>query len=208
MSAAWWQLCRESCRQITETNCCAADPFGGRRRGRDHGHGDRHRARQAVDTCRSDGQAPSGPAARERRLWPRSSATFERNGRSLVQARRQSPTHWTTPIWAAVTWCWNRSSRNGPAKQALYAAIRPRLADGSILATNTSTIPIARLAAGLADPGRFCGLHFCHPGPPTSLGRSDSRPGDKPGNLGNGRGPCLLALGSCRWSLRMAPGLS
>ena len=50
-----------------------------------------------------------------------------------------------------------------PAKQAVYAQIRPRLADRAILATNTSTIPIARLSAGLADPGRFCGLHFCHP---------------------------------------------
>ncbi|MEI8375796.1 MAG: 3-hydroxyacyl-CoA dehydrogenase family protein, partial [Planctomycetota bacterium] len=50
-----------------------------------------------------------------------------------------------------------------PAKQALYSCIKPHLADRAILATNTSTIPIARLAAGLADPGRFCGLHFCHP---------------------------------------------
>jgi 3-hydroxyacyl-CoA dehydrogenase len=50
-----------------------------------------------------------------------------------------------------------------PAKQALYASIQTRLGDRSILTTNTSTIPIARLAAGLADPGRFCGLHFCHP---------------------------------------------
>ena len=49
------------------------------------------------------------------------------------------------------------------AKQAVYAQIKPRLADGAILTTNTSTIPVARLAAGLADPGRFCGLHFCHP---------------------------------------------
>jgi 3-hydroxyacyl-CoA dehydrogenase len=50
-----------------------------------------------------------------------------------------------------------------PAKQAVYAQIRPHLADRAILATNTSTIPIARLSAGLADPARFCGLHFCHP---------------------------------------------
>ena len=50
-----------------------------------------------------------------------------------------------------------------PAKQAVYAQIRPRLADRAILATNTSTIPVSRLAANLADPSRFCGLHFCHP---------------------------------------------
>ena len=49
------------------------------------------------------------------------------------------------------------------AKQAFYAQIKPHLTDRTILATNTSTIPVARLAMGLADPGRFCGMHFCHP---------------------------------------------
>jgi 3-hydroxybutyryl-CoA dehydrogenase len=29
----------------------------------------------------------------------------------------------------------------------------------ALLATNTSSIPIRALAAGLADPSRFCGLH-------------------------------------------------
>jgi 3-hydroxybutyryl-CoA dehydrogenase len=32
-----------------------------------------------------------------------------------------------------------------------------------ILASNTSSIPIASLASGLADPGRFLGLHFFNP---------------------------------------------
>ncbi len=50
-----------------------------------------------------------------------------------------------------------------PAKQALFAQIKQNLADRTILATNTSTIPIARLTASVAAPGRFCGLHFCHP---------------------------------------------
>ena len=48
-------------------------------------------------------------------------------------------------------------------KQALYARLEPRLGPDAILASNTSTIPIGRLAEGLADPGRFCGLHFFHP---------------------------------------------
>jgi len=50
-----------------------------------------------------------------------------------------------------------------PAKQALFAQIRRHLSENTILATNTSSIPIARLASGVADLGRFCGLHFCHP---------------------------------------------
>jgi 3-hydroxyacyl-CoA dehydrogenase len=50
-----------------------------------------------------------------------------------------------------------------PAKQALYRELAPQLPAAGILATNTSTIPITRLASGLAAPSRFCGLHFCHP---------------------------------------------
>ncbi|MFZ5829736.1 MAG: 3-hydroxyacyl-CoA dehydrogenase NAD-binding domain-containing protein [Planctomycetota bacterium] len=49
------------------------------------------------------------------------------------------------------------------AKARLFAQIEPRLKPGAVLATNTSTIPVGRLAAGLEDPTRFCGLHFCHP---------------------------------------------
>jgi 3-hydroxyacyl-CoA dehydrogenase len=48
-------------------------------------------------------------------------------------------------------------------KQALYQQLEPYLAKGAVLATNTSTIPITRLASGLASPTTFCGMHFCHP---------------------------------------------
>jgi len=48
-------------------------------------------------------------------------------------------------------------------KQAVYGQINTYLTAETILTTNTSTIPIAQLAAGLAEPGRFCGVHFCHP---------------------------------------------
>jgi len=48
-------------------------------------------------------------------------------------------------------------------KHEVYARLVPHLADAAILASNTSTIPIGRLAAALPDPGRFCGVHFFHP---------------------------------------------
>ena len=35
--------------------------------------------------------------------------------------------------------------------------------DDAILCSNTSTIPITQLAAGLERPERFCGLHFFNP---------------------------------------------
>jgi 3-hydroxyacyl-CoA dehydrogenase len=49
------------------------------------------------------------------------------------------------------------------AKRALYARLNPHLQTHTILASNTSTIPIARLAGELIDPSRFCGIHFFHP---------------------------------------------
>ena len=49
------------------------------------------------------------------------------------------------------------------AKQALYAALVPRLRPGALLATNTSSLMLETLAAGLADPSRLVGLHFFNP---------------------------------------------
>lgn len=52
---------------------------------------------------------------------------------------------------------------NIDVKRGLYKKVEPLLSDGAILASNTSTIPITRLADGLARPERFCGIHFFNP---------------------------------------------
>jgi 3-hydroxyacyl-CoA dehydrogenase/enoyl-CoA hydratase/carnithine racemase len=52
---------------------------------------------------------------------------------------------------------------NREAKQQLFARLEPHLRDDAILASNTSTIPITQLAAGLKRPEQFCGLHFFNP---------------------------------------------
>ncbi len=49
------------------------------------------------------------------------------------------------------------------AKKELYTRLEAQLKPTAILASNTSTIPITRLAAGLKRPERFCGLHFFNP---------------------------------------------
>jgi 3-hydroxyacyl-CoA dehydrogenase/enoyl-CoA hydratase/3-hydroxybutyryl-CoA epimerase len=49
------------------------------------------------------------------------------------------------------------------AKQALYAALEPRLKQGAVLATNTSSLTLESLAARLANPARLVGLHFFNP---------------------------------------------
>ena len=52
---------------------------------------------------------------------------------------------------------------NADAKRELYAKLEPRMKQGAILATNTSSIVLEDLARGLADPGRLVGLHFFNP---------------------------------------------
>ncbi len=49
------------------------------------------------------------------------------------------------------------------AKIALLREVEPRLAEGAVLATNTSSIPLEELAAALAVPSRLIGLHFFNP---------------------------------------------
>ncbi|KAA9132020.1 hypothetical protein F3N42_07570 [Marinihelvus fidelis] len=52
---------------------------------------------------------------------------------------------------------------NAEAKKALYATIEPKLQPHALLATNTSAIPLAELAADLERPERLIGLHFFNP---------------------------------------------
>ena len=49
------------------------------------------------------------------------------------------------------------------AKRALYARLEPRMKDGALLATNTSSIPLQELRTGLVRPECLIGLHFFNP---------------------------------------------
>jgi len=50
-------------------------------------------------------------------------------------------------------------------KQRIFESVSAVLAPDAILASNTSSIPITRMAAKTADPARFIGLHFFNPVP-------------------------------------------
>lgn len=50
-------------------------------------------------------------------------------------------------------------------KQRLYADVVPHLAADAVLASNTSSYSITRLAAPLPDAARFIGMHFMNPVP-------------------------------------------
>ncbi|MGA7808626.1 3-hydroxyacyl-CoA dehydrogenase NAD-binding domain-containing protein [Bradyrhizobium sp.] len=48
-------------------------------------------------------------------------------------------------------------------KQTIYGSIEPKMKDGAILATNTSSIPLQDLRTTLQKPERLLGLHFFNP---------------------------------------------
>jgi len=54
---------------------------------------------------------------------------------------------------------------NAQVKQALFAQLCEVLSGDAVLASNTSSLSITALAAGLKRPDRFAGLHFFNPVP-------------------------------------------
>jgi len=52
---------------------------------------------------------------------------------------------------------------NADVKRKVYAQVEPRMKEGAILATNTSSIPLQQLSSALAKPDRLVGLHFFNP---------------------------------------------
>jgi 3-hydroxybutyryl-CoA dehydrogenase len=54
-------------------------------------------------------------------------------------------------------------------KRAIFEAVGNVLSDAAVLASNTSSIPITRLAQSSPDPARFIGVHFFNPVPVMGL---------------------------------------
>jgi 3-hydroxybutyryl-CoA dehydrogenase len=54
-------------------------------------------------------------------------------------------------------------------KKTVYAEVLPHLGPNALLATNTSSISITRLASSTDRPDRFIGLHFMKPAPVMKL---------------------------------------
>lgn len=48
-------------------------------------------------------------------------------------------------------------------KKIVLEKVRKVIAPSTLLATNTSAIPLAKLVPFVDQPERFCGIHFCHP---------------------------------------------
>ena len=61
------------------------------------------------------------------------------------------------------------ASENEDVKRKIFAALRAFLKPDTIVASNTSSISITRLASGTAHPERFIGIHFMNPVPRMQL---------------------------------------
>lgn len=61
------------------------------------------------------------------------------------------------------------ATENEAVKREVFKALLPHLAEGAIVASNTSSISITRLASTTDRPERFIGLHFMNPVPMMSL---------------------------------------
>ncbi len=57
------------------------------------------------------------------------------------------------------------ATENEEVKKAIFKSIAPYLGSGTLLASNTSSISITRLASTTDRPERFIGLHFMNPVP-------------------------------------------
>lgn len=54
-------------------------------------------------------------------------------------------------------------------KRSVLGRIEPSAAPEAVIATNTSSLSVAEIAAGLSRPERCCGFHLIHPVPLTSV---------------------------------------
>jgi 3-hydroxybutyryl-CoA dehydrogenase len=54
-------------------------------------------------------------------------------------------------------------------KREVYKQLVPKLKPAALIATNTSSISITRLASATDRPGKFIGMHFMNPAPAMSL---------------------------------------
>ena len=61
------------------------------------------------------------------------------------------------------------ASENEELKRKIFASLLPSIRPDAILASNTSSISITRLAATTDRPERFIGMHFMNPVPAMKL---------------------------------------
>jgi 3-hydroxyacyl-CoA dehydrogenase / enoyl-CoA hydratase / 3-hydroxybutyryl-CoA epimerase len=90
-------------------------------------------------------------------------------------------------------------------KQNLFKSIEGKLKPGAVMATNTSSIMIEKIAEPLADPGRLIGIHFFNPVPQMPLVEVIKGTGSRDEDAAKG---CafVVALGKFPLIVKSSPG--
>jgi 3-hydroxybutyryl-CoA dehydrogenase len=71
----------------------------------------------------------------------------------------------TLKVFEGVDFAIESAAEKEEIKHAIFAELQPILKADALLASNTSSISITRLAARTANPDRFIGVHFMNPVP-------------------------------------------
>lgn len=97
------------------------------------------------------------------RVLERVSANLASLGRDIDVARRITPCPELTDAVARVDLVIEAGPEDPAIKQSIFAELDSITPAETILATNTSSIPIERVAAGATDRGRVIGTHWWNP---------------------------------------------
>jgi 3-hydroxyacyl-CoA dehydrogenase/enoyl-CoA hydratase/carnithine racemase len=115
----------------------------------------------AVVDIRAGALAASVPGLLEEAAWNRLAKRSDPAAAVALAGRLQTATSLTA--LAGCDLVVESVLERTDLKQQVLAEIERAVAPDAIIATNTSTNPIAKLAEVLAEPARFCGMHFFNP---------------------------------------------
>lgn len=111
--------------------------------------------------------------SRGRDALAKSLATLVKRGRIAESAAAaiSARCEWTTDVsrLSGASLVIEAIVENAEIKRALFQQIEQVVADGAVIATNTSSLSVTMLAAGLRNPARYMGLHFFNPAPVMKL---------------------------------------
>ncbi len=90
-------------------------------------------------------------------------------------------------------------------KQRIFKEMEPRLKPGAVMASNTSSIMIEKIAEPLVDKGRLIGLHFFNPVPALPLVEVIKGVDSRPEEIAKGCG-IVTAIGKYPLVVKSVPG--
>jgi 3-hydroxybutyryl-CoA dehydrogenase len=156
------------------------------------------RAGRRVVLCETDERAAAGARSRVVRGLERADAT---GSEALLDVVVGIPPSTDADLAVEAVF------EDAGLKRRVLREIESRVPEGTLLASNTSSLSIGDLAAGLEDPGRFLGMHFFNPVPRSSLVELVTGPATTPAAVERAR-EWVHLLGKEEIVVRDAPGFA